>query len=417
MPAPAVESHQQARICRAMVEVVAERGYAAVTVRELARLAGVSTRTFYQRYPSKEECLLHTQQLAMRRWICLADSQAEDRDWEQGVSAVIRTLLDEWSRDRQAARFALVEAHACGAAAQERIRRAERAIEMPFARAFDRATEGERMTPLLVEAVAAGVAGIARSRLLAGRGDQLRLLRTPLTRWALSYPSSAVAQLPELDRISAARPSRSYKPASVAPASERDLLLSAVYELVAADGLEGLTDSKVLNAAGVQRRALRANFSGVEDCVATAFEVRAEEAIERAERSAARGATPEGSIHRAMRALCAQVAGDPVFAGLCFGEVATLGPRGAECRERFMASMRRIVSDTALGTGTPSEQVAIEASVAAVWALIERKVLAGQARGAPGIVGTLAYLLLAPIAGVPTALEAMQDEQLRVTHI
>src|SRR4051812_40348248 len=62
-----VARHQRRRIHSAMVKTVAERGYGAVTVRELARVAGVSTRTFYRHYPSKEECFLRVHQLIVRR--------------------------------------------------------------------------------------------------------------------------------------------------------------------------------------------------------------------------------------------------------------------------------------------------------------------------------------------------------------
>ena len=64
-PAREVASHQRARICGAMLAAVAERGYAAVTVRELVRLAGVSTHTFYELFGGKEGCLLGTYELAM----------------------------------------------------------------------------------------------------------------------------------------------------------------------------------------------------------------------------------------------------------------------------------------------------------------------------------------------------------------
>jgi hypothetical protein len=58
LPASDVAAHQSARIRRAMIEVVADRGYEAVKVRELVRLAGVSSRAFYELFESKESCFL-----------------------------------------------------------------------------------------------------------------------------------------------------------------------------------------------------------------------------------------------------------------------------------------------------------------------------------------------------------------------
>ncbi|HET7589657.1 MAG TPA: helix-turn-helix domain-containing protein, partial [Solirubrobacterales bacterium] len=54
-PATEVAAHQRARIHSAMVELAADRGYKAVTVRDLARLAGVSSRAFYKHFNGKEE--------------------------------------------------------------------------------------------------------------------------------------------------------------------------------------------------------------------------------------------------------------------------------------------------------------------------------------------------------------------------
>src|SRR4051794_3964635 len=64
-----VADHQRARIDRAMVALSAERGYRAVTVRELSRLAGVSSRAFYEQYAGKEACMLHCHSALVRRFL------------------------------------------------------------------------------------------------------------------------------------------------------------------------------------------------------------------------------------------------------------------------------------------------------------------------------------------------------------
>lgn len=46
------------RILAAMVEVVAERGFARTTVRSVSERAGVSTRTFYEEFASVRECFI-----------------------------------------------------------------------------------------------------------------------------------------------------------------------------------------------------------------------------------------------------------------------------------------------------------------------------------------------------------------------
>jgi hypothetical protein len=79
-----VERNQRARIHGAMVEIVGERGYRAVTVRELARLAGVSTRAFYEQFEGKEECFFSTVDLIPQRAAgnVLMGQKAQD-DWQE----------------------------------------------------------------------------------------------------------------------------------------------------------------------------------------------------------------------------------------------------------------------------------------------------------------------------------------------
>jgi AcrR family transcriptional regulator len=53
-----VAAHQRARLRGAVIEAVNAKGYAATSVAELIALAGVSRRTFYQHFDSKEACFL-----------------------------------------------------------------------------------------------------------------------------------------------------------------------------------------------------------------------------------------------------------------------------------------------------------------------------------------------------------------------
>ena len=89
-----VASHQRARIFAAMVELVAERGYDAVTTRALVRLAGVSTHTFYDHFHDKDECFLYAYELIVRRSIkMVGDAQRGCHDWGERQ----RLAFDAWA--------------------------------------------------------------------------------------------------------------------------------------------------------------------------------------------------------------------------------------------------------------------------------------------------------------------------------
>src|SRR3954454_19574670 len=55
--APAGE-RQRARLLDAVARVVAQKGYAASTVADIVRAAGVSRSTFYEQFDGKEACFL-----------------------------------------------------------------------------------------------------------------------------------------------------------------------------------------------------------------------------------------------------------------------------------------------------------------------------------------------------------------------
>jgi AcrR family transcriptional regulator len=56
---------QRLRLTRAVVAVMAERGYAATTVSDIIRVAGVSRTTFYAQFPDKDTCALAAYELAV----------------------------------------------------------------------------------------------------------------------------------------------------------------------------------------------------------------------------------------------------------------------------------------------------------------------------------------------------------------
>src|SRR3989442_12855138 len=53
-----VAASQRTRLMAAFTELLAERGYAAVTIGELASRAGVSRAAFYEHFADKQACLL-----------------------------------------------------------------------------------------------------------------------------------------------------------------------------------------------------------------------------------------------------------------------------------------------------------------------------------------------------------------------
>jgi AcrR family transcriptional regulator len=113
----AVFRSQRGRTLRAMVEVVAERGYAATTITQVVDRAGVSSATFYKLFDDKEACFLAAYDELMGRLYARVDAAFEGAagsPWASRVQAAVRALAAELQADPSAARFAIIEVLAAG---------------------------------------------------------------------------------------------------------------------------------------------------------------------------------------------------------------------------------------------------------------------------------------------------------------
>jgi AcrR family transcriptional regulator len=110
---------QRARLLRAMGDVVADKGYAAATVADVVRAAGVSRTTFYEQFRSKEDCFVDAYRHGVD--VLIDEVRAAVRttggDWRDQLRAGMRAYLAALAADRRFARTYLLEIHAAGEAA------------------------------------------------------------------------------------------------------------------------------------------------------------------------------------------------------------------------------------------------------------------------------------------------------------
>ena len=120
----AVASNQRSRLIGAMIEEVAERGYAATTLARLVGLAGVSKRAFHELFRTKEAYFLATYDAivanAMRR---IGAAYRCEGDWQARLRAGFAAYAAEVVDEPKAARLVLVEVLGAGPAALARMRR------------------------------------------------------------------------------------------------------------------------------------------------------------------------------------------------------------------------------------------------------------------------------------------------------
>jgi AcrR family transcriptional regulator len=411
-------SNQRARLCAAMVELVAVNGYGAITVADLCALAGVSKRTLYERFAGKQDCFLAAFEMvvsrAARRIVAAQDGE---RDWRARLCRAFAAFAQEVANDPRGARLVLVEAFGAGPAALERMERTSALLEGVVSASFDQATEDLSVGPIVVKGIVAGVARVARVRLMDDRQQELPGLAGELSEWMLSYRSPAAARLDGLPRATV-----SMRPATMALAPEgeelsreddRARILSATAELAAERGYGQLSIEQIVAGTGVSARIFFGLFDGVEQCFLAALELLSRHALALAGRAGSAGEDWPRGVYRAVVALTDHIVRDAVFQRVAFVEVFALGPAGLRLREGLMASCAAGLRASAPSECQPSELV-LQASLGAVWGIIHHYVARGRARRLPALAGQLAYVLLAPIVGANTAVQGILDEHARL---
>src|SRR3954467_4533468 len=173
-----VVGSQRARIFRAMAETMARKGYAATSVSEVLRAAGVSRETFYEQFTSKDDCFIAAFEAAVESVLgAMVEARAASGPPVDRFSRGLRAYLDALADDPAFARMLLIEVYAAGPVAMQR--RGE--LQQRFVDALD-ATLGARTAAdrFANEALVAMVSSMVTARLAVGDVDGLRALHRPV---------------------------------------------------------------------------------------------------------------------------------------------------------------------------------------------------------------------------------------------
>jgi AcrR family transcriptional regulator len=117
LPREAITGSQRNRIRQAMIEVVAERGYPETRVVDAIGVAGVSRKTFYELFDSKEDCFLAAYDVLLGNLLGETTEAFESRAgaaWAERIAGALGALLEHLARHPEEARFAIVEVLAAG---------------------------------------------------------------------------------------------------------------------------------------------------------------------------------------------------------------------------------------------------------------------------------------------------------------
>jgi AcrR family transcriptional regulator len=194
-----VKRDQRERLQSAIVELIAERGYQAVRILDLTKLARVSRPTFYGLYTDKEELLLAAyDEIAQRTTKTAIEAYQAEGTQNERLAAAIGAFAELAATTPQAMSLMVLGAFGAGPQAIERrnhtleaLEQSIHAIRSPIAR--DGTAAGDR--DLTVKIIIGGIREVTAARLRQGRARELPDLADELATWAACYPVKPPAGL------------------------------------------------------------------------------------------------------------------------------------------------------------------------------------------------------------------------------
>lgn len=131
IPAAEVAENQRLRILFATATLAAERSYAASTVADILKLAGVDGRTFYAQFASKQEAFIAVHEIGVQQvlWVT-GQAFFSGTSWPERVWEAARAFTQFLDINPLIAQVGFVEAYAAGPAAVQRVEDSHLAFTM-----------------------------------------------------------------------------------------------------------------------------------------------------------------------------------------------------------------------------------------------------------------------------------------------
>ena len=169
-----VDGIQRARLLSAMIDIAAEQGFLGASVGRVVERAGISRRTFYEQFDSREDCFLAAVEWGVTQaGALMAHAYSQPGAWVDRTRSAIATLLAFLEAEPELAQVCVVESLGAGTLALER--RARVLSDLAAVLAADAPSKRGVAPPLLTEeGIVGGAFSVLHTRLLEQRGDRSR---------------------------------------------------------------------------------------------------------------------------------------------------------------------------------------------------------------------------------------------------
>jgi AcrR family transcriptional regulator len=422
----AVKRDQRERLQSALIELIDQKGYQAVRVIDLARLARVSQPTFYSLYRDKEELVIAAyDRVAGRTARAVIAAYDHEGAKVERLREALRAFAALAAAEPQAMSLLLLGAFGAGPNVLEHRRRTLEELEAQIRASRDRVAP-RQTADMTVEFVIGGLREVAAARLRRGRARELPRIAEQLATWAASYPSEAPTELspgprprrrgsggaPPVASERARRaegrlPSgRSEMPRGLIANSQRERIVDATAAIVAEKGLAKLTIPEIARRASVSHQTFYEMYPSKHDAFLGAQKVGLHQALHVTINAYTAHADDwPRAVSAGLRALIDYLSSEPAHAHLSVVGTFAASPEALDIREKalraFAAYLRR---GHELAGEVPA--VAAEAIAGGIWQVLHDYIADERIAELPDAAPQLIYFALTPFLGPQRAAAA-----------
>ncbi len=447
-----VKRDQRERLQNAIVELIAERGYQAVRILDLTKLARVSRPTFYSLYDDKEELFLAAyDEIAQRTAKTALEAYELEGAPSERLQAAIRAFAELAVATPEAMSLMVLGAFGAGPKAIERRNRTLEALEQSIrvsrgngasagargrtARKAGSGTARETEGDLTVKVILGGIREVTAARLRQGRVGELPGLADELAAWAACYPVKLPAGLAaptpappteeeseQSDEAADQGSARAGSPSDRAlraegrlPSGRHDLprqfivqnqrerIVDATAAIVAEKGLASLTIPEIARRANVSHQTFYEMYPTKHDAFLGTQKVGLHQALLVAVQAYEENKDdwPRG-VAAGLRALLDYLASEPAHAHLILVDTFAASPEAIEIRDTSIHAFAAYLQPgyhQASKDGAAAPGVAPEAIAGGIWQVLNFYIEDDRTDELPDVAPQLIYAALTPFLG------------------
>jgi len=439
-----VRRDQRERLQTALIELIAQRGYQAVRILDLTKLARVSRPTFYSLYADKEELFLAAyDEIAKRTANTIMEAYQTQGSPGERLRRAMRAFAELAAAEPEAVSLMVLGAFGAGPKALERRNRTLQALEQSISSSRSAAARSAAQkarkavtvvadeTDLTVKVILGGIREVTAARLRRGQASALPALADELAVWAESYPAKPPAGLTpatpagqgantaqaeeseEGHRAGLLASERARQAEGRLPSGRHDLprqfivknqrerIVDATAAIVAEKGLQALTIPEIARRANVSHQTFYEMYPTKDDAFLGAQKVGLHQALGIAVQAyEAQGDDWPMGVAAGIRALLDYLASEPAHAHLTVVDTFAASPLATEIRDTGLHAFAAYLQPGYHYSSSHSVPgIAPEAIAGGIWQVLHNHIEHERVEDIASLAPQLVYVALAPFLG------------------